>query len=55
MPTCVVLEKMRPSADTVIGVSRPKTGILDQPEPGALKSRAPSGRAYATSPTRYPI
>jgi hypothetical protein len=46
---------MVPSADTIIGVSRPKAGTLDQPEPDALKWRAPSGRAYATSPTRYPI
>ncbi|HJY99089.1 MAG TPA: HNH endonuclease signature motif containing protein, partial [Streptosporangiaceae bacterium] len=26
---------------------------LEQPEPGVLKWRTPSGRIYATSPTRY--
>jgi hypothetical protein len=26
---------------------------LEQPEPGFLKWRTPSGRTYATSPTRY--
>jgi hypothetical protein len=28
---------------------------LEQPEPGLLKWRTPSGRTYATSPTRYPL
>ena len=28
---------------------------LDQPEPGVLIWRTPSGRRYATTPTRYPV
>ncbi|HWN59249.1 MAG TPA: HNH endonuclease signature motif containing protein, partial [Streptosporangiaceae bacterium] len=28
---------------------------LDQPEPGVLKWRAPSGRSFATTPTVYPL
>jgi hypothetical protein len=28
---------------------------LEQPEPGVLRWRTPSGRTYATSPTRYPL
>jgi hypothetical protein len=44
-----------PSGDTIIAVSRPKAGTLEQPEPGVAKWRAPSSRAYATSPNRDPI
>jgi len=28
---------------------------LEQPEPGVLVWRTPSGRSYATGPTTYPI
>ena len=28
---------------------------LEQPEPGILKWRTPSGRTYATTPTRYTL
>jgi hypothetical protein len=28
---------------------------LEQPEPGVLKWRTPSGRTYTTTPTEYPM
>ena len=28
---------------------------LEQPEPGVLKWRVPSGRSFATTPTAYPL
>ena len=28
---------------------------LEQPEPGILIWRTPSGRSYATTPTEYPV
>jgi hypothetical protein len=28
---------------------------LEQPEPGILKWRTPSGRTYTTTPTEYPV